>query len=300
MIPQRTLRQPVRASGIGLHSGRTVAMSVLPAAPGSGIVFRRTDLSPSVEIPASALLVTETTMCTCLDAGGARVATVEHILSALTGLGVDNAIVELSAPEVPIMDGSAGTFVYLIQSAGLVEQSAARVFLKITQPIQVRDGDKSARFEPHDGYRLSFDIEFDHPVLRSSPRTATVELTPASYIREISRARTFGFMREFEWLRSKNLALGASLDNAVALDEFRVMNPDGLRYDDEFVRHKILDAVGDLSLVGYPILGSYVAHKSGHGLNNMLARAVLAAEHAWELVSFPAPVYAGPELAAAA
>jgi UDP-3-O-[3-hydroxymyristoyl] N-acetylglucosamine deacetylase len=286
MIRQRTLRNPVRASGVGLHSGYKVQMNLLPAGPDTGIVFRRIDLSPPREVPALATKVGETTLNSGLVDDGVKINTVEHLMSALAGLGVDNCVVELSAPEVPIMDGSSGPFVFLIQSAGLHEQDAPKRFIRLRQPVQVQDGDKWARLEPYDGFRLTFNIDFDHPVVRSTGQSASVEFSTAAYIREVSRARTFGFMREFEYLRSRRLALGASLENAVAVDEYRVLNQDGLRYDDEFVRHKILDAVGDLYLLGHPLLAAYTAFKSGHGLNNRLARAVLADDTAWELVRF--------------
>ena len=286
MIPQRTLKAPIRASGIGLHGGRQVHISMLPADINTGIVFRRVDVSPVVEIPASALLVGEATMCSTLIKDGVKVATVEHIMSALFGMSVDNCIVELSSPEIPILDGSAAPFIYLLQSTGVVAQAAPRRFMRITRPVQVDEGDKYARIEPYEGYRLSFGIEFKHPAFKTSAQTAVLEFTPANYVKEVSRARTFGFMRDFEALRSKNLALGASMDNAVALDAYKVVNPDGLRYDDEFVRHKILDAVGDLYLIGAPLLGAYTAYKSGHALNNQLACAVLKDESAWEWATF--------------
>jgi UDP-3-O-[3-hydroxymyristoyl] N-acetylglucosamine deacetylase len=296
MVRQRTLKQAIRASGIGLHSGRKVYLSLLPAGPDTGVVFRRTDLSPPVEIPAHADLLREAVMCsTLVHDNGTRVATVEHLMSALAGLGIDNCIVELSAAELPIMDGSSGPFVYLIQSAGIFEQDAPKKFIRIRQPVQVQDGEKWARFEPHEGFRLSFGIEFKHPVFKSSSQTAVIDFSTTNYVREVSRARTFGFMREFDTLRANNLGLGASLDNVVALDEFRVVNQEGLRYDDEFVRHKILDAIGDLYLLGHAVIGAYTAYKSGHALNNRLVRATLADARAWELVTFdeqtqPAPI----------
>ncbi len=286
MIPQRTLKAPIRASGIGLHGGRQVHIAMLPAAIDTGIVFRRVDVMPVAVIPASALLVGEASMCSTLIQDGVKVATVEHIMSALFGLGVDNCIVELSSPEIPILDGSAAPFIYLLQSTGVVTQDAPRRFMRIKRKIEVVDGDKFARLEPYEGYRLSFGIEFKHPAFKASAQTAVLEFTPANYVREVSRARTFGFMRDFEVLRSRNLALGASMDNAVALDNYRVVNPDGLRYDDEFVRHKILDAVGDLYLVGAPLLAAYTAYKSGHALNNQLACAVLNDPTAWEWATF--------------
>jgi len=287
MIRQRTLKQAVRTSGIGLHSGRKVFMSLLPAGPDTGVVFRRTDLSPAVEIPARAELLREAVMCsTLVTENGHKVATIEHLLSALAGLGIDNCVVELSAAEVPIMDGSAGPFVFLIQSAGIHEQDALKKFLRIKQPVQVQEGDKWARFEPHEGFRLAFGIEFKHPAFKASAQNAVVDFSTTTYVSEVARARTFGFMRELDALRAASLGLGASLDNVVALDDFRVVNHDGLRYDDEFVRHKILDAVGDLYLLGHSVIGAYTAYKSGHALNNRLVRAVLADAKAWELVSF--------------
>lgn len=286
MISQRTLRAPTRARGIGLHSGNSVHMSLLPAAPDTGILFRRVDLDPVREVPAQAQLVADTTLSSGLERDGVKVGTVEHLLSALCGVGIDNCIVELSAPEVPIMDGSAAPFVYLLQAAGIREQAAPRRFVRLRQPVQVSDGDKWARLEPCNGFRLSFSIDFDHPVVRASAQTASLEFSTANYIREVSRARTFGFIGEFEQLRAHHLALGASLDNAVAVDDYRVLNRDGLRYADEFVRHKILDAIGDLYLLGHPLLAGYSAYKSGHALNNRLVRAVLADRNAWEAVVF--------------
>jgi UDP-3-O-[3-hydroxymyristoyl] N-acetylglucosamine deacetylase len=295
MTPQRTLRAPIRASGIGLHSGRKVFMSLLPAGPDPGIVFRRTDLQPAIDVPTRADWLREATMCsTLVDDQGTKVMTIEHLMSAFAGLGIDNCVVELSSPEVPIMDGSAAPFVFLIQSAGIHEQAAPKRFIRIRQPVQVRDGDKWARFEPYEGYRLSFAIEFQHPALRRSGQQATIDFSSTTYIREVARARTFGFMRELDQLRAHNLGLGASLDNVVALDDFRVVNQDGLRYEDEFVRHKILDAVGDLYLLGHGVIGAYSAYKSGHALNNQLVRAVLADRSAWELVSFEAPSTPAP------
>ena len=269
---------------------------MLPAPVDTGIVFRRVDVTPVVEIPASALLVGEASMCSTLIKDGVKVATVEHIMSALFGLGVDNCIIELSSPEIPILDGSAAPFIYLLQSTGVVTQAALRRFMRIKRTVEVGDGDKFARIEPYEGYRLSFSIEFKHPAFKTSAQTAVLEFTPANYVKEVSRARTFGFMNDFEALRAKNLALGASMDNAVALDQYRVVNPDGLRYDDEFVRHKILDAVGDLYLIGAPLLGAYTGYKSGHALNNQLACAVLQDPTAWEWVTFAEQLVA-PEVA---
>jgi UDP-3-O-[3-hydroxymyristoyl] N-acetylglucosamine deacetylase len=286
MLKQRTLKNVIRATGVGLHSGEKVYLTLRPAAVDTGIVFRRVDLDPVVDIPASAELVTETMLCTGLSQGAGKVLTIEHLMSAFAGLGIDNAYVDLSAPEVPIMDGSAGPFVFLLQSAGIVEQGAAKRFIRITRPLEVREGDKIARFEPYDGFRLGFTIQFDHPMIPSTQSRAEVEFSTAAYVKEVSRARTFGFMRDLEFMRERNLGLGGSMDNAIVLDEFRVLNDDGLRYGDEFVRHKILDAVGDLYLAGHPILGAFEGFKSGHALNNKLVRALLAERSAWEEVTF--------------
>jgi UDP-3-O-[3-hydroxymyristoyl] N-acetylglucosamine deacetylase len=286
MLRQRTLKHSIRATGIGLHSGHKVYMSLLPAGPDTGILFRRVDLDQPVEIPARAMGVGATELASTLVRDGVRVATVEHLMSALAGLGIDNCVIELSAGEVPIMDGSAGPFVFLIQSAGIQEQNAPKRFIRIRQPVQVQDGDKFARLEPYDGFRLTFGIEFHHPVFKTTRQSATVDFSTTTFVREVSRARTFGFMRDVETMRSKNLALGGSLDNAVVLDEYRVLNNDGLRYEDEFVRHKILDAIGDLYLAGHSLIGSYTAYKSGHQLNNRLVRALLEDRKAWEMVSF--------------
>lgn len=292
MARQRTLRNTIRATGVGLHSGEKVYLTLRPAPVDAGIVFRRVDLDPVVEIPARADLVTETMLCTGLSRDGGKAMTVEHLMSALAGLGVDNVYIDLSAPEVPIMDGSSGPFVFLLQSAGIVEQNAPKRFIRILSPVEVRDGDKIARFEPYDGFRLGFTVEFSHPAIPSSQSRAVVEFSTESYVREVSRARTFGFMRDLEFMRERNLGLGGSMDNAIVLDEFRVLNDDGLRYADEFVRHKILDAVGDLYLAGHPILGAYEGFKSGHALNNRLVRALLAEQSAWAFETFPedAPV----------
>jgi UDP-3-O-[3-hydroxymyristoyl] N-acetylglucosamine deacetylase len=286
MPTQRTLKNVIRATGVGLHSGEKVYLTLRPAAVDTGIVFRRVDLDPVVDIPASAELVTETMLCTGLSRAGGKVLTIEHLMSAFAGLGIDNAYVDLSAPEVPIMDGSAGPFVFLLQSAGLVEQAAPKRFIRIKRAIEVRDGDKLARFEPYAGFRLGFTIQFDHPMIPSTQSRAEVEFSTAAYVKEVSRARTFGFMRDLEFMRERNLGLGGSMDNAIVLDEFRVLNDDGLRYGDEFVRHKILDAVGDLYLAGHPILGAFEGFKSGHALNNKLVRALLAERSAWEEVTF--------------
>ena len=286
MLQQRTLKNVIRATGVGLHSGEKVYLTLRPAAVDTGIVFRRVDLEPAVEIPADAGLVTETMLCTGLSRGAGKVMTVEHLMSAFAGLGIDNAYVDLSAPEVPIMDGSAGPFVFLLQSAGLVAQNAPKRFIRIREPVEVSDGDKVARFTPYDGFRLDFTVEFNHPAIPRTQSRAIVEFSSEAYIREVSRARTFGFMRDLEFMRERNLGLGGSMDNAIVLDEFRVLNDDGLRYADEFVRHKILDAVGDLYLAGHPIIGAYEARKSGHALNNKLVRALLARQAAWDIVTF--------------
>jgi len=288
MSRQRTIQNIIRATGVGLHSGEKVFLTLRPAAANTGIVFHRTDLTPAAEIPARGELVTETMLCTGLSQGAAKVQTVEHLMSALAGLGIDNLHVELSAAEVPIMDGSSAPFVFLLQSAGIVTQSAPKRFIRITRPVDVRDGDKIARFTPYDGFRLEFTIEFDHPAIPPGQSNAVVEFSAETYVREISRARTFGFMRDLEFIRERNLGLGGSMDNAIVLDEFRVLNDDGLRYPDEFVRHKILDAIGDLYLAGRPVLGAFYGYKSGHALNNALVRTLLAERDAWEEVSFPA------------
>ncbi|PNS09287.1 UDP-3-O-acyl-N-acetylglucosamine deacetylase [Solilutibacter silvestris] len=286
MIRQRTLRNVIRATGVGLHGGEKVFLTLRPAPVDTGIVFRRVDLEPAVELPARGDLVSETMLCTGLARDGVRVNTVEHLMSALAGLGIDNAWIDLSAPEVPIMDGSSSPFVFLLQSAGIVEQDKPKKFIRITKPVEVIDGDKRAAFTPHDGFRLDFTVDFNHPAIPASLSQAVVDFSTASYIREVSRARTFGFMRDLEFMRERNLGLGGSMDNAIVLDEFRVLNEDGLRYADEFVRHKILDAVGDLYLLGHPVLGTYTGHKSGHALNNALVRQVLATTDAWELATF--------------
>lgn len=302
MTRQRTLKNVIRATGVGLHSGEKVFLTLRPAAPDTGIVFRRVDLDPVIEIPADGHLVTETTLCTGLTQGVAKVQTVEHLMSALAGLGVDNLYIELSAAEVPIMDGSSGPFVFLLQSAGVVEQDAPKRFIRVLEPVEVREGDKIARFEPYDGFKLDFTIAFDHPAIPLAQSRAEVEFSTEAYIREVSRARTFGFMRDLEYMRERNLGLGGSMDNAIVLDEFRVLNDDGLRYANEFVRHKILDAVGDLYLAGHPILGLFKGYKSGHALNNKLVRALLEQRSAWETVSFdasePAPLTYGTPVVA--
>jgi len=286
MVGQRTLKNTIRASGVGLHTGKKVLMTLRPGAPDSGIVFRRTDLPELVDIRAHAENVGDTTLGTSLVNGEARVSTVEHLLSAFAGLGIDNAIVEVSAPEVPIMDGSAGPFVFLLQSAGIEEQRVAKRFVRIKKRVRVEQGDKWAQFDPFDGFKVNFEIEFNHPVFKRRSQQASMDFSTTSFLREVSRARTFGFMRDLEKMRARNLALGGNLDNAIVLDDFRVLNEDGLRYEDEFVKHKILDAIGDLYLLGHSLIGEFSGHKSGHELNNKLLRTLLADETAWEEVVF--------------
>lgn len=299
MIRQRTLRNVIRATGVGLHTGEKVHLVLKPADVDTGIIFRRTDLNPPVEIKAYAENVGDTMLSTTLTKGDVRVSTVEHLLSAMAGLGIDNAYVELSAPEVPIMDGSAGPFVFLLQSAGIEEQDQPKQFIRIKRPVTVSDGDKKATFLPFDGFKVSFTIDFDHPVFKDRTGHATIDFSTTSFVKEVSRARTFGFMHEFEYLRSQGLARGGSFDNAIVVDEFKVLNEDGLRYQDEFVKHKVLDAIGDLYLLGKSLIGEFQAYKSGHGLNNALLRAMLKQEDAWEITTFDeqdtAPIsYAGP------
>ncbi|MDO8412615.1 MAG: UDP-3-O-acyl-N-acetylglucosamine deacetylase [Gallionellaceae bacterium] len=286
MVKQRTLKNSVHATGVGLHTGERVDLTLRPAPTNSGIVFRRVDLSPVVEIRAEAHAVHDTRLSTCLEKNGTRVATIEHLMSACAGLGVDNAYVDLNSAEVPIMDGSAGTFIFLLQSAGIVEQSATKKFIRIKKTVEVKDGDRWVRFEPFNGYKLGFTINFTHPVFATTKQEVNVDLGLHSYIKEVSRARTFGFMQEVEAMRAQGLALGGSLDNAIVMDEYRVINPDGLRFDDEFVKHKVLDAIGDLYLLGYPLIGAFSGYKSGHALNNALLRALLADEQAWEFSTF--------------
>jgi UDP-3-O-[3-hydroxymyristoyl] N-acetylglucosamine deacetylase len=286
MIRQRTLKNVIRATGVGIHTGEKVYMTLRPAAVNTGIIFRRVDLDPAVEVVAYATNVGDTSMNTTLESDGVRVSTVEHLMSAFAGLGIDNAYVDLSNAEVPIMDGSAGPFVFLIQSAGIEEQSAAKKFIRIIEPVEVRHEDKWARFEPHNGFRVSFKIDFDHPVFRSHRSFASVEFSTTSFLKEIARARTFGFMRDIEMLRERNLVLGGSMDNAVVMDDYRVLNEDGLRYEDEFVKHKVLDAIGDLYLLGHGLIGAFSGYKSGHELNNRLLRKLLMKKSAWEEITF--------------
>ena len=289
MVGQRTIRNSIRATGVGLHTGRKVLMTVRSSLPDTGIVFKRTDLPDSADIPARAANVGETNLGTTLIQGEARVSTVEHLLSAFAGLGIDNARVELNAPEVPIMDGSAGPFVFLLQSAGIEEQAAPKRFTRVKRTVRVEDGDKWAQFDPYEGFRVNFEIEFDHPIFKRRVQRATMDFSTTAFLKEISRARTFGFMRDLEMLRSRNLALGGTLDNAIVLDDSRVLNEGGLRYEDEFVKHKILDAIGDLYLLGHSLIGEFSGHKSGHGLNNRLLRALQADSEAWEEVVFERP-----------
>jgi UDP-3-O-[3-hydroxymyristoyl] N-acetylglucosamine deacetylase len=286
MIKQRTIRSQIKATGVGLHSGIKVEMTLRPAAPNTGILFRRIDLDPPADIPVDPSRVTDTRLCSALEGDGAKVSTVEHLLSALAGLGIDNIIIDLSGPEVPIMDGSAAPFVFLLQSAGLEEQNAAKKYIRVKKHVEVREGDKHVSLSPYNGFRLEFGIDFDHPVFEKSGKEVVIDFAETSYVKEIARARTFGFSHEVEMLRNNGLALGGSLDNAIVMDEYRVLNADGLRYDDEFVKHKVLDAIGDLYVLGKPIIGSFHAYKSGHALNNQLLRAMLADQTAWETVSF--------------
>ena len=294
MIRQRTLKNAIRATGVGLHTGDKVYLTLRPAAPDTGIVFRRVDLPEPVEIKACPAHVGDTQLSTSLMKGQVRISTVEHLLSAFAGLGIDNAYVDVSAPEVPIMDGSAGPFVFLIQSAGIEEQTAPKRFIRIKQPIEVREDDKWARFEPFAGFKVEFTIAFDHPLFKGRHQHAVVDFSTTSFVKEVSRARTFGFMRDLEYLRERRLALGGTLDNAIVVDDYRILNEDGLRYEDEFVKHKILDAIGDLYLLGHSLIGAFTGYKSGHALNNRLLRKLLAQESAWESVTFneerPAPI----------
>lgn len=286
MIKQRTLKSMVRATGVGLHSGMKVYMTLRPAAENTGIVFRRVDLEPPVDIPADPFHVQDTRLASCLEKNGAKVSTVEHLMSALAGIGIDNLYVDLNAPEVPILDGSAGPFVFLLQSAGIEEQSAPKKFVRIKKPIEVREEDRWVKFEPHPGFKISLTIDFDHPAFDKTGRSLTIDFSETSYVKEVARARTFGFMQDVDTLRDQGLALGGSLSNAVVLDDSKVLNSDGLRYKDEFVKHKVLDALGDLYLLGHPIIGAFSGCKSGHALNNALLRRLLADSAAWEYVTF--------------
>lgn len=286
MLKQRTLKSLIRATGVGLHSGAKVTMTLRPAAPDTGVVFRRVDLEPPVDIKADPYQVVDTRLCSGLQNGGVKVSTVEHLMSALAGLGIDNLYVDVDAAELPIMDGSAGPFVFLLQSAGIEEQAVAKRFIRVKKPIEVKEGDKWARLEPYDGFRLTFSILFNHPAVDRTGTSVTVDFAHTSYTQQVARARTFGFMQDVETMRAHGLALGGSLENAIVMDEYRVLNADGLRYADEFVKHKVLDAIGDLYIVGHPLLAAFTAHKSGHALNNDLLRALLADETAWEWARF--------------
>ncbi|MBE9526457.1 MAG: UDP-3-O-acyl-N-acetylglucosamine deacetylase [Proteobacteria bacterium] len=286
MIRQRTLKNSIKATGVGLHSGEKVYLTLRPAAENTGIIFRRVDLDEPVDIQARAENVGDTTLSTTLEKDGVKISTVEHLLSAMAGMGIDNAYVDLSASEVPIMDGSAGPFVFLLQSAGIVEQSAAKRFIRIKRDVVVEEGDKWVRFEPYEGFKVSFVIDFEHPVIQGRPQYSEMDFSSTSFVREVSRARTFGFMNQIEQLRANNLALGGSLNNAIVMDEYRILNEDGLRYEDEFVKHKILDAIGDLYLLGSSLIGAFSGHKAGHSLNNKILRKLLADKSAWEEVIF--------------
>jgi UDP-3-O-[3-hydroxymyristoyl] N-acetylglucosamine deacetylase len=289
MLKQRTLKNTIKTTGVGLHTGARVEIVLRPAAPNAGIVFHRVDLETPVSIPADALHVGETRLSSTLKHDGAAISTVEHMMSALAGLGIDNIHIDVAGPEIPIMDGSAGPFVFLLQSAGIVEQDAPKRYLRVVEAVEVRDGDKWARFEPFNGFKLDFTIDFPHPMFGSENRHVVIDFAEHSYVKEVARARTFGFMQDLEAMREAGLGLGGSLQNAVVLDETGVLNSEGLRYDNEFVKHKVLDAIGDLYLLGHPLIGQYTAFKSGHGLNNAVARALLARANAFELVTFAEP-----------
>ncbi|MEL7292337.1 MAG: UDP-3-O-acyl-N-acetylglucosamine deacetylase [Pseudomonadota bacterium] len=287
MIRQRTLKEMVKTTGVGLHSGRKVTLTLRPAAANTGIIYRRTDVNPPVDFPADPESVRDTMLCTALvNDAGVRISTVEHLNAALAGMGIDNIVVEVDAPEIPIMDGSASPFVFLLQQAGIEEQNAAKRFIRIKKPVRFEDEDKWAEFVPFDGFRMDFEIEFNHPAIESDEQHLRFDFSSQGFVKEISRARTFGFMRDIEYLQSQNLCLGGSFDCAIVLDEYRILNEEGLRFDNEFVTHKVLDAIGDLYMCGHPIIGEFRAFKSGHGLNNQLLRSVLADQEAWEWVTF--------------
>ena len=297
MLKQRTLKSLVKTTGVGLHSGVKVTLVLRPAPVGTGIVFTRVDLDPPVELRADPFGVGDTRMASCLEKDGARISTVEHLMSALAGLGIDNVFIDVDAAELPIMDGSAAPFVFLLQSAGIEEQNAAKKFIRVTKPVEVRDGDKWARLEPFDGFRLTFSIAFNHPAVDQTGTRVSVDFADNSYVREVSRARTFGFTQDVEALREQGLALGGSLENAIVMDEYRVLNADGLRYADEFVKHKVLDAIGDLYLAGHSLLASYSAYKSGHALNNQILRVLLEDKTAWDIVTFEEEASTPPAVA---
>jgi UDP-3-O-[3-hydroxymyristoyl] N-acetylglucosamine deacetylase len=300
VIKQRTLKNVIRATGIGLHTGEKIYLTLRPAAPDTGIVFRRIDFERPVEIKALSTNVGDTQLSTALCKDGIKISTVEHLLSAMAGLGIDNAYIDLNAAEVPIMDGSAGPFVFLLQSAGIVEQDKPKKFIRIRKSVIVEENGKWARFDPFNGFKVGFTIEFDHPVFKSSRQTAEIDFSSTSFLKEVSRARTFGFIRDVERLREQNLVLGGSLDNAVVVDDYRVLNEDGLRYEDEFVKHKILDAIGDLYLLGHSLIGAFTGYKSGHALNNLLLKKLLERPDEWEEVTFEdeakAPISYAPPL----
>lgn len=289
MIKQRTLKNVIRATGIGVHSGQKVFLTLMPAPPNTGIIFRRIDLDPIVEIPARVEFVGDTSLSTCLIKDNARVATVEHLLSALAGVGIDNLFIDLTASELPIMDGSAAPFVFLLQSAGIEEQNAAKKFLRIKRGLEVQEGDKVASLQPYDGFKITFEIDFGHPLFNENNKKATLDFSSTSYVKEVSRARTFGFLSDYEYIRKRNLALGVSLDNTIVLDDYKILNEDGLRYHNEFVKHKILDVIGDLYLLGHSMIGEFVGYKSGHALNNCLLSKLLLQQDAWEEVTFQNP-----------
>ena len=301
MLKQRTLQSLTKAVGVGLHSGQRVELTLRPAQPDTGIVFRRVDLPQPVDIPINATAVTDTRLASTISNGGAKVFTVEHLMSACAGLGIDNLYIDITAEEVPILDGSASSFVFLLQSAGIVEQNAPKRFIRVLKPVEVREGEganaKWARLEPHHGYKLSFEIDFHHPAVDSTGQSVVFDMDTDVYTRDIARARTFGFTRDVEMMRANGLALGGGLDNAIVMDDYKVLNSDGLRYDDEFVKHKILDAMGDLYLLGKPLLASYVAFRSGHAMNNLLLRELLSHPEAYEVVTFEDARKAPPGLA---
>ncbi len=296
MIKQRTLKNTIRATGVGLHTGDKIYLTLRPAAINTGIVFRRVDLDPPVEIKAHATNVGDIRLSTTLVQHDVRISTVEHLLSAVAGLGIDNLYVDLSAPEVPIMDGSAGPFVFLIQSAGIVEQGALKRYIRVQKSLCVEEDDRWVKFEPYDGFKVSFTIDFDHPVFKERSQHAEINFSTTSFVKEVSRARTFGFLRDLEFLRDRKLALGGSLDNAVVVDDYRVLNEDGLRYENEFVKHKILDAIGDLYLLGRSFIGAFIGYKSGHRLNNRLLRKLLATRDAWEEVTLVEKTHTAPPI----
>lgn len=287
MIKQRTIKSPVTSTGIGLHKGEKVTLTLRPAAENTGIVFRRVDLEPVAEFVSAPELVGDTQMCTCLiNDEGQRLSTTEHLMAAIASLSIDNLIVEVDSAEIPIMDGSSLPFIYLLQEAEIIEQNSLRRYIKVTKPIRIDLGDKWAELRPYDGFKIDFQIEFNHPIISDSAQRISLDITADNFLKQISRARTFGFMRDIEYLRANNLALGGSMDNAIVLDEYRILNPDGLRYDDEFVKHKILDAVGDLYMTGKPLLAEFVAYKSGHDLNNKVLVELMKQQDCWEYVTF--------------